>query len=54
MPEVIGFVKDKKSYKHQKICNHCGAIIEFFNSEIIVDAMGMCIVCPNCGKDIKF
>ena len=54
MAEVIGFVKDKKNYKHQKICPYCGAIVEFFNSEIIVDSMGMCIICPSCHKDIKF
>ena len=54
MAEVIGFSKDKKSYKHQMICQHCGAIVEFFDSEIIVDSMGMCVVCPNCNHDIKF
>ena len=54
MPEVIGFVKEQKSYKHRKICSNCGAIVEFFETEIIVDALGMCIVCPNCNHNIKF
>ena len=54
MPEVIGFVKEQKSYKHRKICPYCGAIVEFFDTEIIIDTMGMCVVCPNCNKDIKF
>ena len=54
MPEVIGFVKGSKSYKNRTICPHCGAIVEFFEEEIIIDAMGMRIVCPNCNHDIKF
>lgn len=54
MPEVIGFVKEQKNYKHQKICPHCGAIVEFFETEIIRDDMGLCIICPNCYRDIKF
>lgn len=54
MSEVIGFVKNRKSYKHQKMCTYCAAVVEFFNSEIIRDDMGLCIVCPNCKHDIKF
>jgi len=54
MTEVIGFIKEHKSYKHKKICPHCGAIVEFSGTEIIRDEMGLCVICPNCNKDIKF
>ena len=35
-------------------CPHCGAIVDFSGTEIIRDEMGLCVICPNCNKDIKF
>lgn len=39
MKEVIGFIKNRKSYMHKIICSHCGAIIQFSESDIIRDDM---------------
>ena len=51
MSKVVGFID--KIY-HHKTCSYCGAIVEFQNSDIIRDDIGCEIVCPNCGKSIKF
>ena len=49
MPKVVGEYRH-----HRKVCPHCDTMIEFNNSEIIVDSNGMRIVCPNCNYNIKF
>lgn len=52
MINVIGY---KRNYgKHVMTCDTCDAIIEFDNSDILRDDMGCEIICPNCGKSIKF
>ena len=53
MSKVIGFI-DKNNIYHYKTCSYCGVIVEFKNSDIIRDDMSYEIICPNCGRSIKF
>ena len=53
MSKVVGKINDKKTYMKYHICNKCGSILEFFETDIIQMSDGYYLYCPECKTRIK-